>query len=137
MIKAAERRCIRSSKTRLRRRVERSENTEAPQGVTMATIGLIGLANAGSRTGARILPPGNPLPVYDLKRATVEKMVGRGARRAASAREVVSEITLTVLPSSIEVRQAVFGEAGAFEAVQPGMTLIDLSGTDPECAREL
>ncbi|HEX9274653.1 MAG TPA: NAD-binding protein, partial [Candidatus Binatia bacterium] len=51
--------------------------------------------------------------------------------------EAVSDITLTVLPSSTEVRRAVFGEAGAFEAIQPDMTFIDLSGTDPDCAREL
>ena len=60
-------------------------------------------------------------------------MVHRGAQRAGSAREAVSDITLTVLPSSIEVRRAVFGEAGAFETMQPGMTFIDLSGTDPDC----
>src|SRR5215813_5333969 len=103
----------------------------------MATIGLIGLGNAGRPIGERILARGYPLTVYDLNPATVDNMVSLGARRAASAREAVSEITLTVLPSSIEVRRAVFGEAGAFEAVQPGMTFIDLSGTDPECAREL
>jgi 4-hydroxybutyrate dehydrogenase/sulfolactaldehyde 3-reductase len=103
----------------------------------MPTIGLIGLGNAGAahrRTNPR---GGYTLTVYDLNPATMENMVRRGARGAASAKEVVSDITLTVLPSSIEVRQAVFGEAGAFETIQPGMTFIDLSGTDPDCAREL
>jgi 3-hydroxyisobutyrate dehydrogenase-like beta-hydroxyacid dehydrogenase len=64
-------------------------------------------------------------------------MVRRGARGAASAKDAVSDITLTLLPSSVEVRQAVFGEAGAFETIHTGMTFIDLSGTDPDCAREL
>src|SRR5215510_9829272 len=137
MIKPGARRCIRSSKTRSRRRVECSENTGTSQGETMPTIGLIGLGNAGRPIGERILAQGYTLTVYDLNPAAVENMVGRGARRAASAREAVSDITLTVLPSSIEVRRAVFGEDGAFEAVQSGMTFIDLSGTDPECAREL
>src|SRR5262245_12623291 len=131
MIKPRERRCIRSSKTRSRRRVERSKNAEHFfQGDTMPTIGLIGLGNAGRPIGERILARVYSLTVYDLNPATFENMVGRGARRAASAREVVSDVTLTVLPSSIEVRRAVFGEAGAFEAVQPGKTFIDLSGTD-------
>ena len=103
----------------------------------MPTIGLIGLGNAGRPIGERILARGYTLTVYDLNPATMENMVRRGARGAASAKEVVSDITLTVLPSSIEVRQAVFGEAGAFEAIQPDMTFIDLSGTDPDCAREL
>ena len=103
----------------------------------MPTIGLIGLGNAGRPIGERILARGYTLTVYDLNPATVENMVGRGARGAASAKEAVSDITLTVLPSSIEVRRAVFGEAGVIETIQPGMTFIDLSGTDPDCAREL
>jgi 3-hydroxyisobutyrate dehydrogenase-like beta-hydroxyacid dehydrogenase len=103
----------------------------------MATIGLVGLGNAGRPIGERILERGYTLTVYDLNPATVEGMVRRGARGAASAREVVSDITLTVLPSSVEVRQAVFGEAGVLEAIQPEQTFVDLSGTDPDCARDL
>src|SRR5262245_41081410 len=103
----------------------------------MPTIGLIGLGNAGRPIGERILTRGYALTVYDLNPATVDNMAGRGAHRAASARDAVSDITLTVLPSSIEVRRALFGEAGAVEAIQPGMTLIDLSGQGPECAPEL
>ena len=103
----------------------------------MPTIGLIGLGNAGRHIGERILARGYALTVYDLNASTVGSMVQRGARGAASAKEAVAEITLTLLPSSIEVRQAVFGEAGAYVAIQPGMTFIDLSGTDPDCAREL
>jgi 3-hydroxyisobutyrate dehydrogenase-like beta-hydroxyacid dehydrogenase len=93
----------------------------------MPTIGLIGLGNAGRPIGERILARGYTLTIYDLNPAAMENMVRRGARGAASAKEAVSDITLTVLPSSIEVRQAVFGEAGAFETIQPGMTFIDLS----------
>jgi 3-hydroxyisobutyrate dehydrogenase-like beta-hydroxyacid dehydrogenase len=103
----------------------------------MPTIGLIGLGNAGRPIGERILARGYTLTVYDLNPSAIEGMVDRGARGAASVREAVSDITLTVLPSSIEVRQAVFGEAGVLEALQPAMTFIDLSGTDPDCAREL
>ena len=103
----------------------------------MATIGLIGLGNAGRPIGERILARGYTLTVYDLNPAHIEYMVHRGAQRATSAKQAVSDITLTVLPSSVEVRQAVFGEAGAFETIQPGMMFIDLSGTDPDCSREL
>jgi 3-hydroxyisobutyrate dehydrogenase-like beta-hydroxyacid dehydrogenase len=103
----------------------------------MPTIGLIGLGNAGRPIGERILARGYTLTVYDLNPAMVESMVRRGARGAASAKDAVSDITLTLLPSSVEVRQAVFGEAGALETIHTGMTFIDLSGTDPDCAREL
>src|SRR4029450_619120 len=137
MITPGEKRCIRSSKTRSRRRVGHSENPGTFQGDTMATIGLIGLGNAGRPIGERILARGYPLAVYDLNPATVESMVRCGARGAGSAKEAVSDITLTVLPSSVEVRRAVFEEAGAFEAIQPGMGFSDLGVSDPDCAREL
>jgi len=103
----------------------------------MSAIGLIGLGNAGRPMGERILSQGYALAVYDLNPAAMEAMARRGARAAVSAQDAVSDITLIVLPSSIEVRQAVFGTAGAFLGVKPGMTLIDLSGTDPDCAREM
>jgi 3-hydroxyisobutyrate dehydrogenase-like beta-hydroxyacid dehydrogenase len=103
----------------------------------MPTIGLIGLGNAGRPIGERILARGYTLTVYDLNPAAVKGLVRLGARGVGSAKEAVSDITLAVLPSSVEVRQAVFGAAGGFETIHPGMTFIDLSGTDPDCAREL
>lgn len=103
----------------------------------MPTIGLIGLGNAGRPIAERILARGYSLTVYDLNPAAVESLVQRGALKAGSAQEAVGDITLTVLPSSIEVRQAVFGESGVFAAIHSGDTLIDLSGTDPDCAREI
>jgi 3-hydroxyisobutyrate dehydrogenase-like beta-hydroxyacid dehydrogenase len=42
-----------------------------------------------------------------------------------------------LLPSSVEVRQAVVGSDGVLDRLQPGKKLIDLSGTDPDCAKEL
>ena len=74
----------------------------------MPTIGLIGLGNAGRHIGERILARGYALTVYDLNASTVGSMVQRGARGAASAKEAVADITLSLLPSSIEVRQAAF-----------------------------
>lgn len=110
------------------------------EGEKMQSIGLIGLGNAGGPMADRILAGGFSLTVYDLDRAAMDRAVARGALPAGSAAEVVRDITITLLPSSVEVRQAVLGEQGAqgaIDALQAGRTLIDLSGTDPECAREL
>jgi 3-hydroxyisobutyrate dehydrogenase-like beta-hydroxyacid dehydrogenase len=54
-----------------------------------------------------------------------------------SAREAVGDITLVVLPSSLEVKSAALGDEGFLAALQPGKILVDLSGTDPGFAREL
>ena len=103
----------------------------------MQTIGLIGLGNAGRPVAERILSKGYGLNVFDIDGAAVDAAVRRGANGANSAADAVGDMTVTLLPSSVELRQVVFGESGVFKSLRPGMTLIDLSGTDPDCAREL
>jgi len=103
----------------------------------MQTIGLIGLGNAGRPVAERILSKGYGLNVFDIDGAAVDAAVQRGANGANSAADAVGDMTVILLPSAVEVRQAVFGESGVFKSLRPGMTLIDLSGTDPDCAREL
>ena len=103
----------------------------------MQTIGLIGLGNAGRPVAERILSKGYGLNVFDIDGAAVDAAVRRGANGANSAADAVGDMTVTLLPSSFEVRQVVFGESGVFKSLRPGMTLIDLSGTDSDCARDL
>jgi 3-hydroxyisobutyrate dehydrogenase-like beta-hydroxyacid dehydrogenase len=103
----------------------------------MQSIGLIGLGNAGRPMAQRILAKGYRLTVFDIDVDAVRAVVESGARAANSAAEAVQEITITLLPSSVEVREAVLGSNGALGKLQSGKTLIDLSGTDPDCAREL
>ncbi|HEX9444281.1 MAG TPA: NAD(P)-dependent oxidoreductase [Candidatus Binatia bacterium] len=103
----------------------------------MKEIGLIGLGNAGKPIAERLLGKGHRLKVYDLNPGPVSALAGLGAVAAGSAREAVAEITLTILPSSTEVKAAVFGENGVLAAVKPGFVLVDLSGTDPIFTREL
>lgn len=103
----------------------------------MQSIGLIGLGNAGRPMAERILAREYPLAVYDLNPAAVAAAEKLGARSATSAQDAVADVTITLLPSSVEVNQAVFGHNGAIAALGAGKTLIDLSGTDPDCARDL
>lgn len=108
-----------------------------PRGEPRKPIGLIGLGNAGKPIGERLLRQGYPLKVYDLSPEAAESLVRLGAARSESARQATSEITITVLPSTVEVEAAVLGERGVLAGLQPGHILIDLSGTDPDCARNL
>ena len=103
----------------------------------MKRIGLIGLGNAGGPLGERLLRKGYSVKVYDINPRASRPLEQLGAMKVSSAREATTEVTITVLPSSLEVRAAAFGEEGILAGIQPGFTLIDLSGTDPDCAREL
>lgn len=100
-------------------------------------IGIIGLGNAGKPIAERLLSKGRRLKAYDLNPAPMDELAKLGAVRAGSAGEAVGEVTLIVLPSSLEVRAAARGDNGFLAAVRPGGVLVDLSGTDPACAREI
>jgi 3-hydroxyisobutyrate dehydrogenase-like beta-hydroxyacid dehydrogenase len=103
----------------------------------MIEIGLIGLGNAGKPIAERLLAKGYRLKVYDLNPEATASVANLGAIKAASAREAVAEITLTILPSSAEVKAAAFGENGILAGMKPGVVLVDLSGTDPIFTRTL
>jgi len=103
----------------------------------MKEVGLIGLGNAGKPIAERLLKKGYRLKVYDLNPEPVNALAELGAAKTTSAREAVSKVTLTILPSSTEVKAAAFGDNGLLAAMQPGFILIDLSGTDPKFARGL
>jgi 3-hydroxyisobutyrate dehydrogenase-like beta-hydroxyacid dehydrogenase len=91
----------------------------------MQKIGLIGLGNAGRPMAERILAAGYSLTVFDIDAAAVAEVVQLGAHAAKTAAGAVGDITITLVPSSVEVRSAVFGAGGAFEALRPGMALVD------------
>jgi 2-hydroxy-3-oxopropionate reductase len=103
----------------------------------MMEVGLIGLGNAGRPLAERLLGKNYRLKVFDLNPQAMDEVAARGAVKAASAADAVAEATLTVLPSSIEVRAAAFGARGVLGALGPGAAWIDLSGTDPNFARIL
>ena len=101
----------------------------------MASIGLIGLGNAGRPMAERIVALGHSLTVFDIDAAALDRAVRLGARRAKSARDAVGEITIVLLPSSVEVDRALFGADGVAAGLPEGATVVDLSGTDPDFAR--
>jgi len=101
----------------------------------MAAIGLIGLGNAGRPMAERIVALGHSLAVFDIDAAALERAARLGARPAKSAREAAGDITIVLLPSSVEVGAALFGAEGLVSGLREGATVIDLSGTDPDFAR--
>jgi 2-hydroxy-3-oxopropionate reductase len=100
-------------------------------------IGIIGLGNAGKPIAERLFNKGHRLKVYDLNPAPMDDLAKLGAIKTQSARDAIGEVTLIVLPSTIEVKSAAFGNSGFLAGTKPGSVLVDLSGTDPNFAREL
>src|SRR5262252_9422620 len=79
---------------------------ESDGGVAMAgSVGFIGVGNMGNPMAGNVLKAGFALTVFDRHAPAMENLVQAGARRGASAREIVEqcEVVMTCLPASPDV----------------------------------
>jgi 3-hydroxyisobutyrate dehydrogenase len=101
----------------------------------MATIGFIGLGNMGLPMAGNLVKKGHEVKGFDLVAGNMEKAVGRGVKRAASAPDAASKVDMvvTMLPAGKDTL-AVWG-GGTLEAAAPGTLIIDSSTIDVGSAR--
>lgn len=105
----------------------------------MEKIGFIGLGIMGCPMAKNLLKKGYPLTVYDIVSGKVDDLVKAGAERGASNKDVAvkSEVTITMLPNSPDVKEAVLGKDGVLEGARPGSILIDMSSIAPLASKEI
>jgi 2-hydroxy-3-oxopropionate reductase len=106
---------------------------------TKPTIGFIGLGIMGKPMARNLLAAGYAVRVLDHKDAAMAELEADGATRGASPAEVsgATDVLITMLPDSPQVREVYLGPDGAFEALRDGMLAIDMSSIAPATAREL
>jgi 2-hydroxy-3-oxopropionate reductase len=102
-------------------------------------VGFVGLGIMGKPMARNVLEAGYDLVVYNRSREPVDEMVEDGASAASNPRAVAenSDIVITMLPDSPEVREVVAGENGALEGVGEGSLLVDMSTISPVVTEEL
>jgi 2-hydroxy-3-oxopropionate reductase len=105
----------------------------------MDRIGFIGLGLMGRPMALNVLKKGFPLTVHSRSRGPVAALVEAGASEAPSPAAVAlaSEIIITMVPDSPDVRQVLEGPGGVFETVREGSVIVDMSTIAPAVAREL
>lgn len=105
----------------------------------MKKIGFIGLGIMGKPMAKNLLKAGYPLTVYDIVPDKAEEVVEAGAKAGSSSKDVAekSEIVITMLPNSPEVKEAVLGKNGVLEGAKPGTILIDMSSIAPLASKEV
>jgi 2-hydroxy-3-oxopropionate reductase len=106
----------------------------------MRRLGFIGLGIMGKPMCKNLLKKtGGPLIVYDINDAPVEELVALGAKRADSAKAVAAEsdVILTMLPNSPDVKAVVLGANGVLEGAKRGAILVDMSSIAPLAAQEI
>jgi len=105
----------------------------------MKKIGFIGLGIMGKPMARNLLKAGYSLIVYDIVPDKIKDVVEAGAKAGRSSKEVAenSEIIITMLPNSPEVREAVLGANGVLEGAKSGTILIDMSSIAPLASKEI
>ena len=101
----------------------------------MATrVGIIGAGLMGHGIAKNIVAKGFPLTVMAHRnRAPVEDLLRRGAREAATPREVAeaADLVFTCLPNSEVVERVLLGDGGVLEAARDGLVVVDLTTGRP------
>jgi 2-hydroxy-3-oxopropionate reductase len=102
-------------------------------------VGFVGLGIMGACMAGNLLEAGHELVVHNRTRTKAERLAQRGARVAASPREVAegSDVIITMLPGPPQVEEVVAGEGGLLEGASEGSLIIDMSTSSPILAREL
>jgi 2-hydroxy-3-oxopropionate reductase len=105
----------------------------------MKNIGFIGLGIMGCPMAKNLLKKGYSLTVYDIVPEKVDNLVDAGAKAGSSSKDVAekSEIIITMLPNSPEVKEAVLGKNGVLDGAGPGTILIDMSSIAPLASKEV
>jgi 2-hydroxy-3-oxopropionate reductase len=93
----------------------------------------------GKPMAQNLMGAGFDLTVHNRTRRKAEELGAAGATVAASPREVAekSDVVITMLPDSPQVREVVVGEGGVLEGIREDSLLIDMSTISPVVTEEL
>jgi 3-hydroxyisobutyrate dehydrogenase len=102
-------------------------------------IGFIGLGIMGKPMARNLLKAGYTLTVYSRGLQAVEALAAEGARGAHSPQEVAehSDVVITIVTDTPDVRQVILGENGALAGLRTGGVIIDMSTVSPTATREI
>jgi 4-hydroxybutyrate dehydrogenase/sulfolactaldehyde 3-reductase len=105
----------------------------------MTRIGFIGLGRMGRPMAANLQRKGFALAVYDINQAAVGTLSELGARAAASVADIArsSDVVITMVPGSPELRAVVLGPDGILANGRSGQILMDMSTVEPQTTDEI
>ena len=106
---------------------------------TRAAIGFIGLGIMGHGMAANLLRAGFPLTIWNRTRSRMDELMAAGARAGESPADVArhSEIIITCVSDTPDVRVVILGDAGVIHGARAGSLIIDMSTISPQATREI
>jgi 3-hydroxyisobutyrate dehydrogenase len=101
-------------------------------------LGYIGLGNMGGALARRLLRQ-HKMRVYDLKPENMAKLADKGGTASQSPKALAAEsdFVMTCLPTSKEVRDAIFGPDGIAAGLKRGGIIADMTTGDPNATRAM
>jgi len=109
-----------------------------PAEVTPRRIGFIGLGIMGKPMAMRLLQASYPLTVHSRSRPPIDGLIDAGAADGKSPKGVAeaSDVVITMLPDSPEVREVILGPNGVIEGARSDQVIIDMSTISPLVSRD-
>jgi 2-hydroxy-3-oxopropionate reductase len=105
---------------------------------TKMTIGFIGIGIMGRPMAKNLIKAGYKLIVYD-KFAKFDDLVALGAEGGSSNKAVSSksDVVITMLPNSPQVKEVILGPDGVIEGSKAGQIVVDMSSIAPAASQEV
>jgi 3-hydroxyisobutyrate dehydrogenase len=102
-------------------------------------IGWIGTGVMGLSMCGHVMAAGYEATVYNRTRSRTKPLIDRGAREAASPREVAAncDVVFTIVGYPGDVREVTLGREGTLSGARPGSVLVDMTTSEPALAREI
>lgn len=102
-------------------------------------LGFIGLGIMGKPMSKNLLKAGYEVTVYDINADAIAEVVAEGAKAASSNKEVAqnSDVIITMVPNSPQVKEVVLGANGVLEGMKKGGIIVDMSSINPIASKEI
>ncbi len=102
-------------------------------------IGWIGTGVMGSSMCGHLITAGFAATVYSRTKQKAEALIAKGARWAASPKEVAqnSDIIFSIVGFPADVREVLLGADGALAGAKSGCVLVDMMTSQPSLAVEI
>jgi len=110
-----------------------------PVNEAIRTIGFIGLGIMGKPMSKNLLKAGFEVVVLSRKKSVLEELLVVGAKAAQTPKAVAeqTQVVITMLPNSPQVKDVVLGDNGVIEGAAKGSVVIDMSSISPLASVEI
>jgi 3-hydroxyisobutyrate dehydrogenase len=102
-------------------------------------IGFTGTGIMGRPMAQNLLKAGYRLTVHNRTKSKAQRLLSQGAVWAETPAQAAenSDVLITCVPDTPDVRQVLLGEHGVIEAARPGLICVDMSTISPAATKQM